>query len=933
MASLSQLEADNWIFSYHYYINFQHATRPDTMRYPPHAGGLGLLKGTITYSDKSGNLLFYNGFFGRLYDRTFNFIPSTDFVYPGVPLYTIMDGEFVSQPYLAVPYPGHESRYIIFHIKLEYVNGNYKSSLYYSVMDMNLRGGLGDVVPGMKNILLLNGAEVGFKLTATLHCNKKHIWVTGHLQESDKYYSLLVTENGIDANPVYFTGNYIPKRRVFGTNVYDLITGNGCIKASALGNRMAAAFMGMGFVELMDFNIQTGVGSNLKTITAMPPPADTMMMDWHLSGTGPYGIEFSPSGKQLYVSSSYHLRNINHYNIATFLYQFDAALGTETLVQNSKQRIMFRDERAAGALQLANNGRIYLNMDDELSEISNPEAAGLACGYTDLNFNTGTSNNNRNLPVFLQSYFRYPIIATGNCQFQNISFSIPDMTGVSSIQWDFGDPASGGNNISTSFTPMHIFSTQGVYEVKAVLQNANGCGADTIRKIVYTGPFRVDLGNDITICEGDTAILRMNVPNATNVWSTGSRDTLIRITQSGQYWVRTNIGECFASDTINITVRALPAFSLGNDLTICSHQSVVLAPTPNPVNVSYLWSTGATSSSINTISDGLYWLQVTENDYGCRYKDSTNVVFKTLPEYSLGADKTICEKDTVVLDATVNGATSYSWNTGSTSPRITAYNNGIYWADVSKDGCVFRDSVQLTLKPLPVVNLGNDSTLCEGNVLRLDAENIGSQYLWQNNSTGQSYDVNRPGTYYVRVTKSGCIVSDTISVKYDYKPIFSLGKDTVICNGQSIVLKPIIQNGTNGIGYLWNTGEISPVITINQPGYYQLTISNYCGTRNDEIKVSEGVCKLYVPTAFTPNNDGKNDVFKASYGENVTSYQMDIYNRWGQKIFSSNQINNGWDGKLKGEIQPGDVYVWIIRYKILNDETSYLLKGTFTLIL
>lgn len=87
-----------------------------------------------------------------------------------------------------------------------------------------------------------------------------------------------------------------------------------------------------------------------------------------------------------------------------------------------------------------------------------------------------------------------------------------------------------------------------------------------------------------------------------------------------------------------------------------------------------------------------------------------------------------------------------------------------------------------------------------------------------------------------------------------------------------------------------------------------------------------------MPTGFTPNNDGKNDILKPGYGENVTSFKIEIYNRWGEKVFISDKIFNGWDGKLKGVLQPAGIYVWFIRYKVFNDPAEYSQKGTVSLI-
>lgn len=910
-SSFAQLEADHWMFDYSAYVHFHHASYPDTVRYPVFQPGL-FANGSVSYSDKDGNLLFYGGR-GILCDRNFKPFPSLDLSLPGGnPLYSIFSNQTTSQPMLAVPYPDHDSLYIIFHIRSDLSNG-YHSQLYYSIVNMNLRGGLGEIQPGQRNIPLFNGADVCFKLTAVLHCNKKDIWVIGHLADSDQYFSMLVTSSGISSTPVYFPGNYIPYRNR-----------SGCVKVSALGNRLAAAFQDTTFLELMDFNSVTGIGSNLKTITANPNLSE-IDFDPFYTGWGPMGIDFSPSGSKLYVTSTYPLTLASGGAFSAFVYQFDASLPSANQIQSSQLQLDSVYQHAGGAIQIGNNGKIYVNIMDNLSEIAYPENSGPACGYFSELIRIG--GENLNLPVFLQSYFRYPVIATNNCEFQNISFSIDHPIGVSSMTWNFGDPASGVNNTSTSFTPTHIFSSEGVYKVKAMLVNANGCGVDTINKIVYAGRFKVFLGNDTTICEGDTLQLKMKIPNGWNTWSDHSNDTLIKVTQPGTYWIRVDLGECSTTDTINVAVRSNPKFTLGNDTTICDNDKLVLTAMGAVISPSYTWSTGETTSSITISAKGMYWLKIND-DLNCNSSDSIVIDYKQLPDFSLGNDTTLCQTD-LQLNASVPDASAYQWSTGKSVPSINVNQTGVYWADITKDNCTYRDSIDVVFNPYPVLNLGKDTTLCEDKTLLLDAQNLGATYLWQDNTSNQTYLVTGPGKYNVTVTAKNCSSEDTIVIYYDLKPVFSLGADFSICSGQTITLKPAIQNW-KGVSYLWQDGSNNTTYNVVAPGLYSLTLSNDCGSKTDSIVAIKGTCKLYVPNAFTPNGDGHNDIFKASFGENITKFKMEIYNRWGQKVFESDDINKGWDGTYQQNILAG-VFVWIIKYDTV-DLKNQTLKGNVLLI-
>jgi gliding motility-associated-like protein len=927
MFASAQLEADNWIYSIHKYVNFNKATQPVALNHPPGNPPLG--NGTTTYSNSNGQLLFYSDGAG-FHNRDFNLSPATN------PLVTtnglpgsLLQGSYGNfcQTVLAVPYPKHDSLFILFHIYYAInTDNNYRPALLYSIINMNADSGRGDVDRVRRNIPLFGSdTNVLFKLTAILHCNKKDIWVIGHLANSDKYFSLLVTENGISNSPVYSSGNYINAPLGIDSLLHPNL--DGAVKVSPFGNKIAAAFKGLNYIETADFSTQTGVISGIKKIVAAPPPADTVYSQGGRKVYGPKGVEFSPTGNRLYVASTYDVNGSEGIRNTSFIYQFDASLPTESQIQNSRYFIDSIYHFTGGAIQLANNGKVYVNVQDNLCEIANPENLGAACNYSRFTVLAGGQAATFGLPIFLQSYLRYPIIATGNCQFQNISFNIQNLVGISSVSWNFGDPASGINNTSNSFTPTHIYTTQGIYQVKAVLQNANGCGADTIIKVINAGPFKVFLGNDTTICQGDTLQLHMKILYASNLWSNNSIDTVIKITQPGKYWVKVNLGECSASDTIDITFRNLPQFTLGSDTVICNNSSVKLFPNIIYPNVNYLWNTNATATAITTSLAGDYWLKITDN-IGCKFNDTIKVNYKTLPNYTLGKDTAICEKDTMLLNATVSGATSYIWNTGATMSTIKAYTQDIYWCDVNKEGCIYRDSLILTVKPLPIVSLGNDVTLCEDQTLLLDATNTNATYQWQDNTNTPTYLVTAADNYFVAVTKAGCIAKDTISITYNLKPKFTLGADSRLCLGSSLILDPKI----NGVNYLWQDGTTTPTYTVTQPGQYSLTATNNCGPATDYITIGDGVCNLYVPNSFTPNGDTKNDFFKAGYGDNVTEYRLQVFNRYGQIVFSTTDKNKGWDGTYKGTAQPYGSYVWSIQYKTAVNNSLQKLQGTVLLI-
>jgi gliding motility-associated-like protein len=470
-------------------------------------------------------------------------------------------------------------------------------------------------------------------------------------------------------------------------------------------------------------------------------------------------------------------------------------------------------------------------------------------------------------------------------------------------------------------------STTGLYWVEAT--HTLGCKKRDSINITFTPTPVFNLGIDSSICSGDTLVLNATVANATSyLWSTGATTATIKATQAGIFWCEVSIGTCFFRDSLTIpSIKPTPVVNLGNDLTLCNGNSVTLNAAT--ANSTYLWQDGSTNATYIANATGLYWVQAT-NNVGCKKRDSINVTFNPIPVFNLGMDSAICAGDTLLLNATVSGAVSYLWNTGAVTTNIKAYQAGIYWCEVSKGGCIFRDSLTITsIKQYPIVNLGNDKTLCEGISLNLDATYLNASYLWQNGSTNPIYTVSQQGLYFVEVNYNGCKKSDSITISYNPKPRFSLGPDQLICQGISTLLSPALDPAWL---LSWQDGTVNSTYTVTQPGIYSLTATNTCGSGFDEVLFSNGLCKVFIPSAFTPNGDGDNDLFKALGTELITEFHLKVFNRYGQIVFETNDKNKGWDGKLSGQPSPAGGFVYILSYKDINSTELKMLKGSFILI-
>lgn len=185
---------------------------------------------------------------------------------------------------------------------------------------------------------------------------------------------------------------------------------------------------------------------------------------------------------------------------------------------------------------------------------------------------------------------------------------------------------------------------------------------------------------------------------------------------------------------------------------------------------------------------------------------------------------------------------------------------------------------------------------------------------------------------WVKVTNSlGCTAADTLTAPSLWPTPSNFLKETdSVCTYESVEVSP---SNTYAI-YLWSTGETVRKIEIRQPGVYWLKVTDANGCSGaDSITLIEKKCRrdVYIPTAFTPNGDGKNEIFKPVIFGKPRKYGFAIYNRWGAIVFQTSDPQKGWDGKIAGTIQPAGVFVWTCFYQF-NGAEMKTEKGTVLLI-
>jgi gliding motility-associated-like protein len=384
--------------------------------------------------------------------------------------------------------------------------------------------------------------------------------------------------------------------------------------------------------------------------------------------------------------------------------------------------------------------------------------------------------------------------------------------------------------------------------------------------------------------------------------------------------------------------------------TICLSQTLQIKTKKNAAcGSTILWQySNAVVSNTAQVNDSIHTFQFSAPWSGYIYasipgcaiiKDSVFVnVLQAPAQLNIGPDTVICTGNTILLNAH-SGYASYLWQNSSTDSTFIVTTPGVYYVKTTNAcGGVFTDTVIVSLHPPISFTAGPDRSKCNADTIHLHATAGFINYNWSPNynissTIAQNVIVNPFLTtnYFVKAEKmSGCFVYDTVKVTVYTSPLINLGEDTSLCSGQSITLSAGILFNS----YLWSTNSTAPSILISQPGIYWLkaTDNNGC-TVNDSIAVNPKQCLkgLFVPTAFTPNKDNLNDLLKIYLFGDVVKYQFKIFNRFGQVVFESTDINKVWDGSFNGRNQSSGTFVWYCNYQ-LNGENPKNEKGTIMLI-
>jgi gliding motility-associated-like protein len=363
--------------------------------------------------------------------------------------------------------------------------------------------------------------------------------------------------------------------------------------------------------------------------------------------------------------------------------------------------------------------------------------------------------------------------------------------------------------------------------------------------------------------------------------------------------------------------------NLGNDTTFCDSVNITL--TAQSGFESYLWSNGATSQSIHITEPGIYWCTTEEFCTTC--KDSIIISLQPPKTINLGNDTSFC----LVEDYSIQlysglGFSSYLWSTGHTGTSIYADTAGTYTVQATYLCGTVYDTIKIITIPKPDPPALFDTAIClNTNYIIADIANLRWYESFTDSISSSTYPdiiTTEPNQYSLFVSQvvNSC-ESDIINFEVNVidKPSFFFPDSTITCFHDTLYLGPV-----NNYNFIWNNGNNTSPLLIQNEGIYILEATNQCGNFIDSTIVSyiDCYCTVFIPNTFTPNNDLLNDSFKVIYECDFQDFELSIYNRWGELIFHSFDPTASWDGTFQSKVVQNDVYLVKIGYtnKIDNNE-------------
>jgi gliding motility-associated-like protein len=551
-----------------------------------------------------------------------------------------------------------------------------------------------------------------------------------------------------------------------------------------------------------------------------------------------------------------------------------------------------------------------------------------------------------------------------------------DQSMITSYDWFFGDPGSGAADSSDLASPTHVFSDTGAFVVTLIVNRGDPC-ADTATTVMKVYPGFFPDFNNTGICLitpvqfNDATTTAYGVVNSWT-WNFGDlstqADTSHLKNPTWQYptigpkditLIATNSKGCVDTITKSVTIIDKPPITLAfKDTLICRPDAVQLQASGTG---SFSWTPLVNIVNPNTATPTVSpttttTYQVALNEQGCINTDTVRVNVVSFVTLQAMADTTICMTDTVQLSVISDGL-RFLWSPAATlndptlkNPRaLPTASSTPYRVEARIGSCWAEDFVTIIAIPYPIANAGPDTVICYNQSAYLHGSHNGVSFTWSPTSSLVNPQTLNPTAHPARTTAyilavnsdQGCpkATRDTVLVKVMPKIIPYAGNDTIV-----IVNQPLQFNAEGGVSYQWfPTTALNDPLIKNPVGIYgadmdsiryRVFVLDSLGCIDSafvKVTVFKTPPYVFVPTAFTPNNDGLNDIV-APIAVGVKQINtFSVFNRWGQLVFKTSVNGQGWDGRIKGVPQGTNVFVWMVSAVDYQDKPLFL-KGTVTLI-
>lgn len=562
--------------------------------------------------------------------------------------------------------------------------------------------------------------------------------------------------------------------------------------------------------------------------------------------------------------------------------------------------------------------------------------------------------------------------------------------------WNFYDSLSTpDSNFSTSHKPTHVYKDTGVYKFSLVVEAKGGC-QDSASSLLYVYPgFKAKIAIKGSCIQtpysfadsslspyGKLTKWRWNFgePNVTTDTST-VQNPFYQYPTSGQktinFWVENSNG-CMDSTTQTLDARAVPVLLLNpKSVLICSRDTVQLSASEqgSTGNEQFKWTSVDSIINPNTANPFVYprdttFFYVTMTDSGCVAKDSVKVNAVQHITVNLGSDTSICQTDSIQLHPVTlgNGFIWTSSTIGDTSatgshPWVKPLVNTTYTLEANLNNkCFAKDTIFVTVYPYPIADAGNNDSVCYGNGTPINASIVADKFTWYPTAglvDGTSLNTTaRPDTttsyvltvYYTKKNTCPKPSTDTVTITVIPTVEVDAGNDTTVVVNQPLVLMAKGNTDSSNTKYLWtainsSTTYLDNNTLFNPTGVYGLDVDSItyvvkatmnirqACTAQDTVKVVvfQTPPTLFVPSAFTP--DGKiNKIFRPIPVGVLNLDFFSVYNRFGQLLYTTSQIGQGWDGIYNGVAQPAGGYIYMVQGRDYKGKRLPLNKGTFVLI-